>query len=185
MAAAPAMKGDDAQTMATKEQLQWLKSMVPAAQQAQRKSGIPASVTLAQCILESGWGTSGLAKSAHNYFGIKATHLDVPESYIELPTSEFYQGRSVVEHARFEKYFDAADSFEEHARLLSTAARYRAAMGACAQPNRMAYCLQAAGYSTNPKYAQLLIDLMHGYDLYAYDALPPDDPAKAQEVAAA
>jgi len=171
--------------VASTEQLERLKAVVPAAQAAQRKWGVPASITLAQWMLESGWGESKLAVEAHNYFGIKAHHLSEPDTYEEFRTPEFRNGKRVIEVARFEKYFDAADSFADHAVLLSTAPRYRAAMAACGEPERMAFCLQAAGYSTNPNYAQELIDLMSQHDLLQYDELPPDDPAQAQEVAAA
>ncbi len=54
------------------QQNAFLKMAVPGAQAAQKKWGVPASVTIAQAILESGWGASSLAKQANNFFGIKA-----------------------------------------------------------------------------------------------------------------
>jgi flagellum-specific peptidoglycan hydrolase FlgJ len=174
--------------MATSAELAWLKTMVPAAQQAQAKSGIPAAVTLAQCILESsdpkkGWGQSSLALEAHNYFGIKAEHLADPSTYEAFPAHEYIRGECQPVMARFEKYYDAADSFTDHAQLLSTAVRYRNAMLHAASPDDFAACLQTAGYSTSPSYARTLVELMHDYNLYQYDT-PPTDPAQAQEKAA-
>ena len=53
---------------------------------------VPASVTLAQCILESGWGQSRLAREANNFFGIKAEHLGQPDTYREFLTAEYVHG---------------------------------------------------------------------------------------------
>lgn len=171
--------------MATAEEMQRLHAVVPAAQAALRKYGIPASVTLAQWIFESsdpkkGWGQSQLSLEANNYFGVKASHLNAPETYEAFPTEEYIHGKKTLVKALFEKYFDAADSFEDHARLLATAARYRAAMACRKDPDKFAWFLQRGGYSTAPDYAQMLIRAMHDYDLYQYDTLPP---AALQEAA--
>jgi flagellum-specific peptidoglycan hydrolase FlgJ len=168
---------------ATDEQMGRLHDAVPAAQAAQKKWGVPASVTLAQWCCESSWGVSELALKAHNFFGVKASHLNAPETYEEFPTEEYISGKKTLVHALFEKYFDAADSFNDHAMLLASARRYRFAMLHAASPDDFAACLQTARYSTSPTYAKLLIELMHDYDLYQYDS-PPEDPAKSQEIAA-
>jgi flagellum-specific peptidoglycan hydrolase FlgJ len=165
--------------MASEEELARLHSVVPAAQAAQKKWRVPASVTLAQWCLESSWGVSELALKANNFFGVKASHLNAPETYEEFPTDEYIAGKKTLVHALFEKYFDAADSFDDHGMLLATARRYRFAMLHIASPDDFAACLQTAGYSTSPTYAKVLIELMHDYDLYQYD-MPPEDPAKAQ-----
>jgi flagellum-specific peptidoglycan hydrolase FlgJ len=169
--------------MATTEQLAALKSAVPAAQAAQRKYGIPASVTLAQWIFESSWGTSKLALSANNFFGIKARQASAPSSYCEFPTAEYENGEREMVDALFVKYPDQAASFEAHARLLATGGRYRFAMPHTANPIDFAACLQTAGYSTNPDYARMLAEAIHEYNLTQYD-VPPDGDAKVQEVAA-
>jgi flagellar protein FlgJ len=88
----------------------------------------------------------------------------------------------VVVDALFEKYFDAADCFEDHARLLATASRYRTAMNIAHDPDKFALELQKCGYSTSPRYGLDLIDLMREFNLYQFDA-PPDEPAKALEAA--
>jgi flagellum-specific peptidoglycan hydrolase FlgJ len=169
--------------MATAAEMAALKAVVPAAQAAQRKYGVPASVTLAQWIFESTWGTSKLSLAARNYFGIKARQAAIPSSYVEFPTVEYENGERVIVEALFEKYPDEQSSFDAHARLLSTAGRYQMAMKNAANPNNFAVCLQTAGYSTNPQYASLLTEAMRDYNLCQYD-LPPDGPAQVQEVAA-
>jgi flagellum-specific peptidoglycan hydrolase FlgJ len=169
--------------MASAEQLAALKAVVAAAQGARRKYGVPASVTLAQWIFESSWGTSKLSIAAKNFFGIKARQAAIPASYVEFPTTEYENGERVVVEALFEKYPDEAASFEAHARLLANAGRYHFAMLHTASPNDFAACLQTAGYSTNPHYAAELEEAMRDYDLCQYDVLP-DGPAKVQEKAA-
>jgi len=165
------------------QQNDFLKSVVPAAQAAQRKWGVPASVTIAQAILESGWGQSALARQANNFFGIKATaHADT-SSYTEFPTSEFVDGRRVSEMAKFARYASPAASFDAHAVLLALTARYKPAMAV--RNNAAAYALelQVCGYSTNPAYGSELGNLIRLYDLTQYE-IPPEDPAAETAVAA-
>jgi flagellum-specific peptidoglycan hydrolase FlgJ len=161
----------------------FLKLVVPPAQAAQRKWGIPASVTIAQSIQESsnelGWGQSQLARAYNNYFGIKAEHLAKPGTYVELPTKEYVHGKIQVEEADFARYEDVNGSFEAHAKLLAIAQRYRPAMAATNDPEAFARQLQRCGYSTNPTYASGLSHLMSLYDLKQYDV--PPEPAAAQE----
>lgn len=147
---------------------------VPAAQRTQRKYGVPASITIAQAILESGWGQSKLALECNNFFGIKdADHCD----YKEFPTRED-NGGAHIEIARFESYKTPADCFAEHARLLLTR-RYAPAMAVRNDPAKFAAQLQACGYSTNPNYASSLMRLVEQYDLTQYD-IAPETPAKEQ-----
>ena len=165
------------------QQNSFMKAVVPAAQIAQRKWDVPASVTIAQAILESsnqlGWGKSRLATAANNYFGIKAMDLANPASYVQLETKEFLHHEPVMVPAYFVHYLNLAESFDAHARLLAKAARYKPAMAVVHDPEAMCIALQKCGYSTNPSYAVLLAKLIQDYDLTQYD-VPPEDPAKAQ-----
>jgi flagellum-specific peptidoglycan hydrolase FlgJ len=164
----------------------FLKMVIPAAQAAQRKWGIPASVTIAQSILESsnqlGWGQSQLAREANNYFGIKAEHLAKPGTYVEFPTKEYVHGKIQVEEADFARYEDVNGSFEAHAKLLAVAQRYRPAMAVAKDPEAFARQLQLCDYSTNPTYASGLTHLISLYDLTQYD-VPPDPTATQAKVA--
>lgn len=167
--------------MASQLQLAWLQSMVAPAQIAQRKWDVPASVTLAQAILESAWGQSQLARRCNNYFGIKA----LPgEAYEEFTTREVVTGRSVSELARFAKYPSAIESFDAHGRLLATLPRYSAAMAHKDDPAAFTIHLADCGYSTEPLYGTRLYELILQLDLEQYDTPPqPDEPAAAQEAA--
>jgi flagellum-specific peptidoglycan hydrolase FlgJ len=170
-----------------RNQSDFLKAVVPAAQAAQRKYGVPASVTIAQAIIESsnalGWGRSHLATEANNFFGIKATDTKNPEHYIEFPTHEYLNNHLELIEAKFARYEDLAESFEAHARLLAIAKRYGYCMNAVNDPELFCMRLQQCGYSTNPSYGVSLFKLISGYDLTQYD-IPPDGTAKAAEVAA-
>jgi flagellum-specific peptidoglycan hydrolase FlgJ len=168
------------------QQSVFLKLVVPPAQQAQKRWDVPASVTIAQAILESsndqGWGRSQLAVKANNYFGIKATDLKNPEHYIELPTPEFIHGQKQTVEADFARYGNLSESFDAHGHLLSTAERYRPAMLVSDDPEMFCIRLQQCGYSTSPSYAITLQKLIKDYDLAQYDCRP--DPASpAQEAA--
>ena len=124
------------------------------------RSGVPASITLAQGILESGAGQSTLATQGNNHFGIKC---------------HGWKGRTVYrdDDARnecFRAYDSPFDSYEDHSRFLATGQRYRSLFQLKLTDYRgWANGLKAAGYATNPQYAQRLIDIIQLYKLYQYD----------------
>ena len=153
-------------TLTPEQRKSFIESISSAAKSAYDKYGVPASVTLAQAILESGWGQSSLVKEANNYFGIKKHgNLD----YMEFPTTEWVNG--VQEHVKadFVKYPDATASFEDHASLLSSLPRYQPAMALNSDPVSFAKKLGPCGYSTNPNYGSVLVILMNEYNLTQYD----------------
>lgn len=172
------------------EQSAFLKTVVPAAIASQAATGVPASVTIAQCALESGWLKS-MPAGSNNPFGIKARHLSAPNTYVEAETPEYADGHIRHELQPFQKYQTLADAFVAHANLLAKAPRYRPAMAVRRDVEAFARQLQSCGYSTNrpplaskpPFYADELLKLIRLYDLKQYD-LPPKDPANAAEAAA-
>lgn len=169
------------------QQNAFLKLVVPPAQAAQKKWGVLASISVAQSIFESsdpalGWGQSQLAREYNNYFGIKAEHLDNPETYVEFKTPEFIDGKPATIVAKFERYFDLGESFDDHGRLLATAKRYAPAMALRSDPVAFAQQLQRCGYSTSPTYAAGISKAIELYDLTQYD-IEPDGPAAAQAAA--
>ena len=168
--------------MATDTELAALHAVVPAAQASMTRWGVPASVTLAQWIIESSWGTSKLALAAKNFFGIKAMHLNTPDTYEEFPTDEYENGKKVLVEALFQKFPDELGSFDVHGSLLATAARYKPAMAVAHIPGAFTSALQKCGYSTSPTYAASLNTLIRDYHLTQYDQLPP--PAAAAQEAA-
>lgn len=124
--------------------------------------GIPASITLAQGILESGDGNSELARKGNNHFGIKC-HSD-------------WNGKRVYhdDDAKgecFRKYKDARESFEDHSQFLKRK-RYAALFDLDVTDYKgWARGLKKAGYATNPKYADRLITIIEANALYEYDRM--------------
>jgi LysM repeat protein len=126
-----------------------------------KKYKIPASITLAQGILESGSGNSRLARRANNHFGIKC--------------HDGWHGKKirVTDDARrecFRKYKSAEDSYRDHSRFLTERSHYGFLFNyPITDYKKWAYGLKKAGYATNPKYPQLLIHLIEKYHLDQYD----------------
>jgi len=156
------------------EQIAFIEKLAPAAQQSAARFGVPASVTLAQSILESRWGESGLAqpppRGGNNFFGIKARQ---GEDYCEFSTFEDPDGagpRPMVKvRARFRKYPSIAQSFAAHAQLLSKLKRYGPAMAVASDPLAFAIKLRECGYATDPNYPKKLAALIQQYGLERFD----------------
>ncbi|HEX5658352.1 MAG TPA: glucosaminidase domain-containing protein, partial [Polyangiales bacterium] len=153
-------------------QLDFIRRAAPGARLGFREFGVPASVTIAQAILESGWGKSHIG-SANNYFGIKAQS---PTSFgpiaigtVTVPTREVINGKSVTVNGRFRKYRSMDDSMRDHGRFLRDNSRYRPAFAHSNDANAFAQAIHRAGYATDPKYSSLLIGIMRQWNLYQYD----------------
>lgn len=136
----------------------------PIARESQKRTGIPASIVLAQAALETGWGRSSIG-DAKNLFGIKGTG---PAGTIRISTQEFRNGRMVREMANFRKYNSWMESIQDHGRLLQNA-RYQRAMANADNPDRFAEELQRAGYATDPQYANKLKNIMRTHNLYRFN----------------
>ena len=132
----------------------------PMAQDQMRRYNIPASITLAQALLESGAGRGRLATAANNHFGIKCHD---------------WRGPSILQDddARnecFRKYESPSQSFEDHSLFLTRGARYRSLFDLDIRDYKgWAKGLQRAGYATDQGYANKLIKLIEDYQLYLYD----------------
>jgi hypothetical protein len=149
----------------------FLNSAARAAMSASARTGVPASVTVAQAILESDWGRSTLAQYAGNYFGIKATGGLGNDGVVWMPTVEYDADGQVYETiSAFRAYRTLTDSLIDHDLLLRGASRYAPAMQARHDPRQFAQLLAEAGYATDPEYADKVIALMDRYDLYRLDA---------------
>jgi flagellar protein FlgJ len=145
----------------------FIAAIAPAAQQCMFESDVPASVTIAQAILESAWGTSGLAVNGRNLFGIKAD-ASWKGATITMPTAEYVNGQRVMVSAAFRSYPDWLGSIRDHAAFLTGNPRYAKAFEA-ANSEAFAQAIAAAGYATDPNYAGLLIQIMRGRNLAQYD----------------
>ncbi len=160
----------------TAAQQAFISLVAPGAIAAQQRYGIPAAVTIAQAIDESGWGQSELATADHNLFGIKGTG---PAGSDMRPTQEYENGTWVTRTAPFRVYRNIAESIADHSQLLATGQAYQHAMAARHVPDAFAAALTGV-YATDPDYGSSLIALMRQYNLYRYDPAPP---AAAQAVA--
>jgi flagellum-specific peptidoglycan hydrolase FlgJ len=150
-------------------QEQFISSIAEAAVDSANSTGVPASVTIAQAILESYWGSSRLAREANNYFGIKAQTRNGNAGSILFDVWEVIGGRNVMESQAFRAYTSVAESFVDHGRFFLENGRYATAMAARDDPRQFAREVNRAGYATDPAYANKLIGLMDRYDLYRYD----------------
>lgn len=128
------------------------------------RSGVPASITLAQGLLESGYGRSELALKSNNHFGIKCHNG--------------WQGGKVYhdDDAKgecFRKYDDPRDSYRDHSDFLRYRDRYRFLFDyEVTDYKAWAYGLKTAGYATDPAYPRKLIRLIEDYQLHVYDRKP-------------
>ena len=141
------------------------------AEQTQNLFGVPASITLAQAALESGWGTSGLTVKANNFFGIKASSDWKGETYSAV-TVEYLNGVRVENvNALWRKYSSAKESFNDHAKFLLKFSRYKKLFSLPVSDYKgWAVGLQSAGYATDPLYSAKLINMIQQYELMKYDA---------------
>lgn len=132
-----------------------------------KRSKILASLIIAQAIIESGWGLSGLTKKANNLFGMK-TGRGWTGEYIILPTSEFINGKWIRVEAKFRKYTSWENSIIDHTNLLFKAKRYKNLIGE--KDYKMA-CkkIHDDGYATSPNYATTLKNIIEQYKLYQFD----------------
>ena len=125
-----------------------------------RKYKIPASITLAQGILESGSGKGRLAVEANNHFGIKCHDWTGAKIYHDDDRSQ----------ECFRKYELAGSSYEDHSLFLTERRRYAGLFELSTDDYRgWAKGLKVAGYATDPRYPAKLIDLIERYELFKYD----------------
>ena len=157
----------------TATQQAFISQVAPGAVAAQRRYGIPAAVTIAQAIDESGWGQSELATADHNLFGIKGTG---PAGTVVRPTEEYLDGSWVATTASFRVYHSVAESIADHSRLLATGESYQQAMANRQAPDAFANDLTGV-YATDPNYGSSLIAIMRLYNLYRYDPTTSASPA--------
>lgn len=138
-----------------------------------RRTGIPASITLAQGILESGSGKSRLARKGNNHFGIKCHD---------------WTGKRIFENDDlpnecFRKYRDANESFIDHSNFLTEKRRYAFLFSLHPKDYKAwAKGLKKAGYATAPDYAERLISLIDRYQLYQYDQISTQKMVEYAEV---
>ena len=128
--------------------------------QEMQRYGIPASITLAQGLLESGAGQSELCRKGNNHFGIKCHEWSGRTIYHDDDESQ----------ECFRAYNSALESFEDHSRFLAEKPRYKRLFSLSRTDYKgWARGLKECGYATNPQYANSLIGIIETYQLHQYD----------------
>ena len=140
--------------------------------QQEKKYRIPASITLAQAILESAAGTSYLAKEANNHFGIKCSDWTGARAYKDAE----------VRNECFRKYSSIAESYEDHSKFLTERPRYeRLFLLRKTDYKGWAKGLQECGYATDKGYANKLIRIIELYQLYLYNSDSSPDNRRVEQ----
>lgn len=145
----------------------FIAQMAPGAQACMRTTKVPASFTIAQAALESGWGSSALAVQAMNLFGVKADKA-WRGATVSMPTNEFINGKKVMVPALWRKYSSWDECLSDHARFLVVNRRYAPAFQH-SDPEAFALAVAAAGYATDPQYAAKVIAVMRSNKLTTFD----------------
>lgn len=142
--------------------LQYIQTYRNAAIAEEIRTGVPAAITLAQGIHETGAGTSDLVLASNNHFGIKCNGW----------TGKTVSHDDDAKGECFRKYDDPLDSYKDHSEFLKNRPYYVSLFKLDPTDYKAwAYGLKKAGYATNPKYAQILIKLIEDYDLQQYTLL--------------
>jgi hypothetical protein len=152
---------------------QFIAAAVPGAQLGWRQYGVPPSVTIAQAILESGWGRSGLAAVDRNYFGIKCfngVYGTLANGCHMYKTNECTKaGKCFATTATFRTYATMANSFRDHGNFLKVNSRYKPAFAYTRSANKFIWTVWKAGYATDPNYYTKITGIMAANGLYKYD----------------
>lgn len=155
-------------------QQEYLDKCVPLARQVMANTGVPVCISLAQAIVESGWGTSTIAKKANNHFCIKCSKAWKGKCF-EHPDDKIDD--------QFRVYKSIYDSFEDYGEFLRYNKRYAFLFDL--DPNdykSWAYGLKQAGYATAPTYATTLIATIEKYDLVQYNSIENASTGKRETV---
>lgn len=144
----------------SKAYIQYIEKYHQIAERQQREHGIPASIILAQGLLESGAGQSALTLMSNNHFGIKCSDWTGDRVFYD----------DDAHNDCFRKYNSVLDSYEDHALFLKNRSRYAFLF----KLNSMdyegwAFGLKKAGYATDPAYAYKLISIIEDYNLHRFD----------------
>lgn len=145
----------------------FIQSVAPGAIQGWNEYKVLPSITVAQAIVESGWGHSALSTQAHNLFGIKGSYNG---NSVVMRTREVYGGRSVYVNANFRSYANNSESVTDHGRFLNVNSRYRNLLSDTNYAS-VANKLRQDGYATDPSYASTLIRFVQTYNLNQLDAV--------------
>ncbi|MCI1779205.1 MAG: glucosaminidase domain-containing protein [Bacteroidales bacterium] len=143
-----------------RERIRYINKYKDLAVRQMKQYGIPASIIMAQACIESDNGKSALATRGNNHFGIKCHGW----------TGRTIRHNDDKRRECFRRYRNAEESFKDHSKFLRNGPRYQSLFKLKDYDYvRWAYGLKAAGYATNPQYAQILIGIIEKYQLYKLD----------------
>lgn len=151
---------------------QFLKIIKPYVIADMENSGILASLTAAQALIESNKGNSGLTQKANNLFGIKGSYNGTS---VTMNTKEFVNGRYITVPAQFRKYPSWAESIADHSAMFNRMARYSNLRGLKDYKIACKY-VREDGYATSPTYTETLIKTIETYHLYEWDGVKAENP---------
>ena len=147
---------------------EFIKTIGEMAKKDMAKTGILASLTIAQACLESNFGQSSLAKAPnYNLFGIKGSY---DGQSVSMKTWEYINGKNVSINANFRKYPSWQQSIEDHSGLFNRLDRYKNLRG---NTDYKDVCkkVREDGYATDPAYTDKLINMIETYNLTQYDGV--------------
>ena len=182
---APGHHSRPAQAATNAEVEIFLARLADGAKQSWYQFGVPASVTLAQAALETGWGSSTLSSKYNNYFGIKCNktnHSPYQNGCVDMLTTEYdASGRPYQIVDTFRTYSSVANSMLDHGYYLRTRGLYTAAFPKNEDPCQFAIEVRRGGYATDPGYAPYLISLMRQREMFRFDWRSGVGPAPCDE----
>lgn len=150
---------------------QFFETIKPLVIDDMKRSQILASLTAAQAYIESGCGSSKLAKDPNNnLFGMKGNYNGAS---VTFNTKEYVNGKYITVKAVFRKYPSWADSIRDHSDLFLRLSRYKNLIG---ERDYKTACekVKADGYATSPTYTETLIKCIETFKLYEWDNFEPD-----------
>ncbi len=187
-------KREEKQETPATDNAAFIKTIGELARKDQEKTGILACITVAQAILESGFGRSDLGKTAHNLFGMKCSLSGNTwsgstwdgKSVYSKDTKEVYSSGPATVRADFRAYKNWAESVADHSAYLAgarkngSALRYAGLVG-CTDYKKAAEIIKAGGYATAPDYVSKLCRLVEQYGLTKYNAAEKKEEKKQEE----
>lgn len=167
---APALKNAVPSAYNENFQQDFVKKLMPHAEQASSATGIPAHQMVGQAALESGWGRREIkmadGTNSHNLFGIKAG-ANWNGKVAEVTTTEYHNGVANKQVEKFRAYGSYAEAFKDYANMLSSNPRYADVMQQANSAQGFSQALQQAGYATDPHYADKLNKVINSVNTLA------------------
>lgn len=144
--------------------VEFIRSLLPAAKQAASALGLDPLALIAQAALETGWGKrmirTASGDNSFNLFGIKASRNWQGDTAV-VDTLEYRQGVARKEQAKFRAYSSPEQSLHDYTQFIGNSVRYQQAVAAANEPAAYFSELQAAGYATDPNYAQKIMSVFN------------------------